>query len=103
MLEAADLEKSCRIETGAREVSAILDLDAYHVGAQNKLDIVQRKISKIEEERAEKARREKEVRERIAVPVNQATGPTYESGKEPVVRPGSPTKPNCCLTASVEL
>ena len=119
LLGGADMAISLQDWKLAQEkLSEVLKLDANHVDALGKLDIVQRKISEIEEEYREKARKEEEARGKAeaeerarlaaarqaqkereerkrkatpAVPVSQASSLTYEPQKQPVGRASSPT------------
>ena len=66
-LSQADLAISLKDWILAREkLNDVLALDGKHVGAQAKLDIVQSKISELEQEEAEKTQAEKEAREKAA-------------------------------------
>jgi len=64
------------------KLSDVLKLDASHLEAQDKLDIVQRKISEIEEERAGQARKEKEAREQAAVEERARLAAEQQAQKE---------------------
>lgn len=67
ILGQADLAISLKDWELAREkLNDVLKLDANHVAAQDKLDVVRRKNSELEQERLEQAQAEKEAREKAA-------------------------------------